>query len=241
MKRVLLSTAAVVALTAGASAADLGRPVMMPAKAPVLVMIYSWTGPYVGIVGGGGWASSDFRDNTGAGIRSSKVSPEGGFVGGTLGYNWQFNNAFVAGLEGDMSWAGIRGSNNACVFTGVTCRSQQDWIGTVRGRIGYAAGPALFYVTGGYAVSDIKAKVSGGGNSISESKTRSGYAVGAGIEYGFWNNWSAKAEYLYADFGRANYFGSYAATVGAQPAKVSFSESLFRVGINYRFGGFGGY
>jgi len=229
MKRILLSTVALVAFTAGASAADL--PARMPVKAPVIVeTIYTWTGPYIGIVGGGGWAESNFRSNNGA-IRGN-TSPDGGFVGGTLGYNWQFNNSFVVGLEGDIAWAGIRGSKTCAV--GLTCKADQDWIGTVRGRLGYAAGSALFYVTGGYAVSDVKAKLTTANLSASQTKTRNGWTVGGGVEVGFWNNWSAKAEYLYADYGNENYFG------GGSPfvrTKVKFNESLFRVGINYRFGG----
>jgi len=227
MKRILLSTIALATLTVGASAADL--PARMPVKAPIIVeTIYTWTGPYIGIVGGYGWGESELK----AGNFRRKLSPDGGFVGGTLGYNWQFNNSFVVGLEGDIAWAGIRGSRHCSA--GVTCRTEQDWIGTVRGRLGYAVGPALFYVTGGYAVSDIKVKAidNVANASTAVTKTRSGWTVGGGIEYGFWNNWSAKAEYLYADYGSERYRAA-----GSRPVNVKFNESLFRVGINYRFGG----
>ena len=234
MKRALLSTAAVVALTAGASAADLGRPVAMPVKAPVVfATVYNWTGPYLGIVGGGGWGNSRLYAANPRVNFSRSFSPSGGFVGGTLGYNWQFNNSFVIGLEGDMSWAGIRASR-MCTQTS-WCQVDQDWIGTVRGRVGYAAGPALFYVTGGYAVSAIRVKGEDRFYNSSDemTKTRSGWTIGGGLEYGFWNNWSAKAEYLYADYGSTK----YGRNDGSIPVNVKFNESLFRIGINYRFGG----
>ena len=232
MKRLLLSTAALIALTAGASAADMAA--RMPVKAPVVFApVFTWTGPYIGIVGGGGWGDSDFR--VGNNARTRGLSPDGGFVGGTLGYNWEVNS-FVLGLEGDIAWAGIRGSRNCGV--GLTCKVDQDYIGTVRGRVGYAFGPALIYATGGYAVSDVKARINVApllGTSPSQTKTRSGWTVGGGLEYAFWNTWSAKAEYLYADYGSETYFGTGS---GAPRTRVKFNESLFRVGINYRFGGF---
>ena len=240
MKRILLATTALVALTAGASAADL--PARMPVKAPpVLAPVFTWTGPYIGIVGGGGWGDSDFRLKNGNG-RSGGLSPDGGFIGGTLGYNWQFSNSIVLGAEGDISWADISSSKNCGTFNGnaLNCKVDQSYIGTIRGRLGYAFGPALVYVTGGWAVSDVNAKYSTFNRSAAETKTRSGWTVGGGLEYAFWNNWSAKAEYLYADFGNQGYFGN--STGGFPPrTKVKFNESLFRVGINYRFTGFGGF
>ena len=101
MRRVLLTTISLLALTtAGAMAADI--PVRAPARAPVLVPAFTWSGFYIGLNGGYGWGTSTW-DSTG----SFDVS--GGLVGGTIGYNWQVGT-WVFGLEGDIDWADIKGS-----------------------------------------------------------------------------------------------------------------------------------
>jgi len=109
MKRVVFAFVALAATTAIAAAADLARRApYYPASAPVYAPLFSWTGFYIGINGGGGFGSSNW-DLTG----SRTVS--GGLVGGTVGYNYQFGQA-VAGIEGDVDWSGINGStsNNVC-------------------------------------------------------------------------------------------------------------------------------
>ena len=109
MKRVVFAFVALAATTAIAAPADLARRApYYPASAPVYAPLFSWTGFYIGINGGGGFGSSNW-DLTG----SRTVS--GGLVGGTVGYNYQFGQA-VAGIEGDVDWSGINGStsNNVC-------------------------------------------------------------------------------------------------------------------------------
>ncbi|BAT60475.1 hypothetical protein GJW-30_1_03018 [Variibacter gotjawalensis] len=119
--------------------------------------------------------------------------------GGQIGYNFQFSPNFVFGLEADVQGADIK---SGAVTTNL-------W-GTVRGRVGYAFDNALVYGTGGYAW---------GRTELGALKdTRSGYAVGGGLEYAFAPNWSTKVEYLYVDLeGRAADF------------------SVVRLGVNYRF------
>src|SRR6476620_1381795 len=144
MKKILLASACLLALTGAASAADLAaRPYT---KAPVAVAsVYNWTGFYLGIVGGGAWENG-----------SGDPKMKGGFVGGTAGYNWQTGNV-VFGIEADGSWADVNASATAL---GVTVTSKTDALGTVRGRIGYAVNNVLFYGTGGYAWIDNKLSVS---------------------------------------------------------------------------------
>jgi hypothetical protein len=141
MKCVVFAFVALAATTAIAAAADLARRApYYPASAPVYAPLFSWTGFYIGINGGGGFGSSNW-DLTG----SRTVS--GGLVGGTVGYNYQFGQA-VAGIEGDVDWSGINGStsNNVCPFG---CKTSNSWLATVRGRLGYAADSFMPYVTGG--------------------------------------------------------------------------------------------
>ncbi len=130
MKKLLLASASILTLgVVSASAADLPRHQAMPEKAPVyLPPPYNWTGFYAGINGGDGWGRSDFS----APVSSSAFDTSGGLVGGTLGYNYQMGQV-VFGVEGDADGSWIRGST-ACGVT--TCETRNNWLSTVRGRLG---------------------------------------------------------------------------------------------------------
>ena len=111
----------------------------------------------------------------------------------------------------------------------------------------------LLYATGGLAVGAFKyssqttlstqvftpgiagttpfgAPIVAAGATTSDSQTRLGWTVGAGVERKFSAAWSGKLEYLYLDFGSKTYF---AGTAGQ--ADVSFHDHVFRAGINYAF------
>jgi outer membrane immunogenic protein len=221
MKKILLATVAVAALgTASASAADLAaRPYT---KAPALAPLPTWAGFYIGAMGG--YATE-----------SNSGGIEGGFAGGTIGYNWQ-QGPVVFGIEADAAWADISRSTSGFVgIIPVTASAKiQDW-GTVRGRIGYAFGPTLLYATGGYAWADTKLTAAVPGLfSASDSQVHSGYAVGAGLEYMFAPKWSFKAEYLFKSFGSENYtFNVPGGSITT--ASGSFDIHSVQAGINYHF------
>jgi outer membrane immunogenic protein len=103
------------------------------------------------------------------------------------------------------------------------------YFGTVRGRLGYAWDRTLLYVTGGYAYTNIGGDLSVGAFSTSSNTTKSGYTVGAGLEYAFAGPWSVKAEYLYVDSGTTTL------TLAGATADVRIKNNIGRVGINYRF------
>jgi outer membrane immunogenic protein len=189
----------------------------MPAKAePVYVPpVWSWTGFYVGINGGGGFGRSDFA----APFPSGSFNTSGGLVGGTLGYNYQMDNV-VLGVEGDIDWSNIRGSA-ACA--GTICETRNDWLGTARGRLGYTFGNFMPYVTGGLAVGDIKNWIAGVGNA---TETKAGWTLGGGVEAHVSGPWSVKAEYLFVDLGRG------AAVLGSD---AKFQTHIVRAGLNYKF------
>jgi outer membrane immunogenic protein len=217
MKKILLASAAVLALSvASASAADLPRRQAMPAKAPeYMAPVFNWTGAYVGINGGGGWGRSDYS----APLTSGAFDTSGGLVGGTLGYNYQVGQA-VFGIEGDIDWSNIRGSG---VCGGLSCSTRNDWLSTVRGRLGYAVDRFMPYVTGGAAFGDIKTSVAGFNDATT---TRAGWTVGGGLEANISGPWSAKVEYLYVDLGRGD------SVLGSDAA---FHSNIVRAGLNYRF------
>ena len=223
MRKLLMASVAMSALLAPAAhAADLPRaaPAPMYTKAPPYMGPgYDWSGFYVGINGGGGFGHA-WSDMTG-GMHTS-----GGTVGGTAGYNAMLGS-WVLGFEGDIDWSDINGStSNGCT---PNCSVQNNWLGTARGRVGYAFGNWLPYITGGLAVGDVNAQATGFNG---QDQTQVGWAAGAGVEYGIARNWSAKLEYLHVDLGRFDCGLSCSATT---PDNVSVRDILVRGGINYRF------
>ncbi|HMK80292.1 MAG TPA: outer membrane beta-barrel protein [Xanthobacteraceae bacterium] len=156
----------------------------------------------------------------------------GPFLGGTAGHNWQFG-WWVLGLEGDYSWANIGGSSAACgTAPPHPCGTELQSFGTLRGRIGYAVGPAgtwLPYVTGGLAVGEV-----GAWDALTPaagSAFRVGWTVGAGVEASFAPRWTVKLEYLHIDLGAARMFD----VVPGVPETVSFRTDLIRAGLSYHF------
>jgi len=222
MKRLVLAFAALAVWVGTAAAADLSRgPAPAPYyKAPELAPVYNWSGFYIGINGGGGWGTSTWT--TGGSFNTS-----GGLIGGTVGYNYQMNQV-VLGVEGDIDWANISGTRTAAGVCAFGCSTKDSWLGTVRGRVGYAADRFMPYLTGGLALGDIKASLPGftGG-----STTNAGWTIGGGIEFAIVGHWTAKAEYLYVDLGSFN----CGLSCGAVTQNVSFTTNLLRGGVNYRF------
>jgi outer membrane immunogenic protein len=224
MKRLLFASTAVLGLAGllgSAQAADLPR--QMATKAPPYVApYYNWTGFYLGINGGGGWGSSSW-DSTG----SFDVS--GGLIGGTIGYNWQFGT-WVLGLEGDIDWANIKGSTAALGCVTGNCSSENTWLGTARGRVGYAFDRWMPYVTGGAAFGDVKANQPG---ATGMTDTQVGWTAGAGVEFAVANNVTAKVEYLHYDLG--SFTCGLNCGNGFVNDTVSFNANVVRGGVNLRF------
>ena len=223
MKRILLAAVALTAFTVSAVAADM--PVKAATKAPVMVAPYNWSGFYVGINGGAAWGRSNWTDR-GDGSTTGNFDTSGGLVGGTLGANWQ-TGAWVFGIEGDLDWTNIRGSTN--VGCGTPCETKNSWLGTVRGRVGYAWDRILPYVTGGVGFGNIRAV----GLGITDTTTKAGWTLGAGVEFAVAGPWTAKIEYLYVDLGNGSC--SIVACTGTGITDVKFNTNIIRGGINYRF------
>jgi outer membrane immunogenic protein len=223
MKRFIL------VVCAGLLAAAVATPSFaadLPRKAqPYYVAPFSWSGFYVGINGGYGWAKSDWSSTATTG----SVDAKGWLVGGTLGYNLQ-TGVWVWGLEGDIDLSTIKGSTTGgtgvCAAPG--CETRNRWFGTARGRIGYSFDRWLPYFTGGAAFGDVKMSPNTG---LSETKTRLGWTLGGGLEYAFLGPWSAKIEYLYTDLGKSS---CSAASCGVS-TDVTYKANIVRLGVNYRF------
>jgi outer membrane immunogenic protein len=224
MTRILLAIFTVLfALAQPSLAADL-RPAY---KAPpgAFVAPFNWTGFYVGLNGGYGWGTSNWS----SAATTGSTKPKGALAGGTLGYNLQ-TGVWVWGIEGDFDASWMKGSDNSGtgVCAGAGCETKNSWFATARGRIGYAAGSFMPYITGGAAFADVKMTPAAG---TSTTATRVGWTAGAGVEYAFMGPWSAKLEYLYSDLGNST---CGAATCGIDTT-VSYKTNIVRAGINYRF------
>ena len=229
MKKLLLGAAAFIAFAAPAFAADM--PARTYTKAPAYTapeVVYNWTGFYIGGHLGGAFAGNNSLEGSG-----------GRFMGGVQGgADYQFATNWVVGAEAQYSWLPSN-SNNGVLFPGGTLVVTQDnhALGSVTGRLGYTWGPALLYAKGGYAWRDNNnIGVSLAGAPVAFATTgnhKDGYTVGAGLEYMFAPNWSAKAEYQYYNFGSTTFTAGTPAIVGA---RFRDDEHTVKVGVNYRFG-----
>jgi outer membrane immunogenic protein len=255
MKRLLLATASLLALVAArpALSADLGM--RAPVKAPpvVGVPIFTWTGCYVGGHIGWGWGRKTFSDTPDgflvdftSGVDSLRADTDGFLGGGQIGCNYQFATPWVIGFEGDVSAANISGSVGPFLFAGGPAvnegfRAKTEWIASATGRLGYAWDRWLLYVKGGAAWAGDKYSATTYAGSWAASETRSGWTIGAGLEWAFADNWSARLEYDFYDFGHRDVTGTFLFFGDPIPATISVKQEIQAVkfGINYRFGAAG--
>jgi outer membrane immunogenic protein len=259
MKRILGGMVVAAALSGSAFAADL--PPRGYDKAPAMAAAGNWSGLYVGGNLGYGWGDGNtdvsflptpaefFRNNTTLGDRST------GVIGGAqFGYNWQIGS-LVTGLEADIQGSGIKGSARAAsTFAGtaipdpnsvLSSEPKLSWFGTVRARLGVTVTPELLlYGTGGLAYGHVGASGNWFGSRFqapaSVNNTKVGWTAGAGAEWMFARNWSAKLEYLYVDLGSESAIGDLTINqVLKPPFAVGYTwhtrENIARVGVNYHF------
>jgi outer membrane immunogenic protein len=248
MRKSLFCSAAAASVLLGlslsAQAADLPMA-PPPPQAAVFVPVppFSWTGFYLGGNLGAGWNHGNISDSAGAFTWGANNSTT--FVGGAqVGFNYQISNV-VLGIEGDFDW--FANNNNSGAGTSIAAggpvvqgSNNGRWLTTLTGRVGLAADRLLVYMKGGGAwvgsnnltLSNV---VGGGSVSIGNSNTSSGWVGGAGIEWAFANNWTAKFEYDYV--GLSN--NSLTATIpGIGPDTFSTSSrnvQMVTVGVNYLF------
>lgn len=255
MKRLLLSSVALAGLTVGAMAADL--PSRRAPAPFVAVPVFTWTGFYVGVNAGYGFSDrNNFGTiNLPAGSVVNSAGTNGvltlnnagrgnrdGFIGGgQVGYNYQIGS-FVVGLEADAQYIDFGRPNRAATYTfaGATGiafappaatlqfrNNDEDFFGTVRGRLGFAMDRVLIYATGG----------------LSYTTNDFGWTAGGGVEYAFTPSLSAKVEGLYVSLDRnqgvnAVYTGVATNTVILNASRGGQEFGVVRAGLNYRFNSF---
>lgn len=274
MNKFVLTTAIIATLgfVASANAAD------MPARAPVykapIVAPYNWTGWYFGANAGGDWGRSDISEtditpllvNIPAAQRQFSLRHSGVLGGLQGGYNWQLAPNWVAGVEADIAFSSDRGSTTSGFLFGgafpgnFMADTHTDWLGTVRGRIGFLpVDRLLVYGTGGFAFGHVKANGSINNNfgaplllgavpvctnnSVcylgSESKTATGWTLGGGLEYAVWDKVTVKLEYIYVNLGAQTItLQPSSTTTGGGAATFAFGDNVYnivRAGVNLRF------
>ncbi len=216
MKKVLLVCMALGALIIPAAAAD-------------------WTGFHVGAHVGFAFAGEDASSGLFGTPETFSTNPSG-FIGGLqAGYDYQFSPNWLVGAEIAQSWSAASGNFNfstttpgGAFATGIF-DSNQNWYGTITGRLGYVTGDWVLYAKGGAAWmnADYNVAVTGPFAGGTINSTRSGYAAGIGGEWRFAPDWSTNLEYDYLDFGT----GSYA--LGGVGTTVDSHVQLLKVGLNY--------
>jgi outer membrane immunogenic protein len=256
----------------GAHAADLPVPRPVPSAGVYFPPpVTDWGGLYIGANGGYGFGNSSWTDGNNPGntllpggtTTSSGTTGNFGItgllLGGTVGANFQ-TGPLVFGLEADIDWSRIKGSVTtafcslpvSATAAGSTCETKNDWLGTARARVGYAADRVLFYATAGAAFGDVEAGLTGTGatgfgpaTGTFQGLTKFGWTAGAGIEVAFTPNWSAKVEYLFVDLPQGPACNlpvscgiDAISFTGTTPASdtIKFTTNVVRLGVNYRFG-----
>ena len=228
----------------------------------MMAMVYDWTGFYVGgNVGAiGSTGNSVHQCVNPAGVTNGALcdvirdtSLNGtGFIGGAqAGYNWQMTG-LLFGLEGDIQGTTLKSSTTITgafpltappagladpARTTFTNSERLNWLATVRGRIGYTAGDALFYATGGVQTATNLIGLVNSYPSTTNS-TRAGWTAGGGVEWGFAPQWSTKFEGLYYDLGTVTSLGTSVSAIVAfrEGSRISINGWTARAGVNYRFG-----
>jgi outer membrane immunogenic protein len=219
-RRIVIAVALAGVMARPAVAADLmARPADVAAPAPL------WTGLYAGVNLGGAW--------------STGPNMSGVIGGGQVGYNWQLGS-LVFGPEADIQGADLHSARFLTNALGhvITSNRSVDYLGTVRGRVGFAHDHWLAYGTGGLAYTTINSNgmgIVGVTGNYSGSNTNVGFAVGGGLEWAFRDRWSAKAEYLYSEFsGNTNVYPTTTPAITIHYNTLRMNTA--RIGVNYRFG-----
>jgi len=223
---VLLASAATFGLAGAALAAD---PILPP---PADIYIpeaggVDWSGFYIGANVGYGWGTVEYDSFA---VDDDEYDVDGWLFGVQAGANAQFDS-IVVGIEGDIAWSGLSGTD--VIDAGPIDYVERDinWIGTVRGRLGFAAENFLIYGTAGVAFADSTATlVDFDGDDYSEdSNVHTGWVAGVGAEVLVTDSMSLKAEYLYHSFGSEEY--DYDISSG----DTSFDVQTVKVGLNFHF------
>jgi outer membrane immunogenic protein len=238
LSRSLLVGVSLLAMASTSYAADL--IIDEPAAPIVSAAGYDWSGLYVGVFAGGATGTVDYigeySDDLGNLIESD-IDVDGWFGGIAAGANFQ-TGSFVLGIEGDIAWTDISGTNEIPDSSSIASLNV-DYLGTVRARAGVAFDSVLVYATGGFAYAGGSVGITelDGTTDASEDVTFTGYAIGLGAEVAVTENISIKGEYLYTALSSDDVvFSSEDYEIdGDLAVNGDLSAHTFKIGLNYSF------
>jgi outer membrane immunogenic protein len=246
MKRILIASAVALAAGGQALAADLPPPAPMPRApatyVPIVAPPYNWTGFYIGGNLGGAFTNGNFTTNI-PGSTVTTTSSTSLIGGGQVGANYQFWGGVVIGAEAMFDWLPNTKNtltlNNAAGTPIGSATVNNRWLTTATGKLGYGWDRVLLYGKGGGAwvgASNSSVTTIPGGVPVGFTGPSNifGWTAGIGVEWAFWGNWSARAEYDYIGLNNVTYtaVAPFAGSVGTSNRNIQ----LVTAGVNYKFG-----
>ena len=214
IKTTVVSLSAVLFVAQPALAADaLIGGSTEPPIAEATVAQFTWSGGYAGILSGYGWGDVD--------ASVLQLNADGGRFGAFGGYNFEVSPNLFLGLEGEMAYDW---NEETGTISGQAVTVSSGLNGAARGRLGYGTGRALFYLAGGYAVTELNAQSA---TLARQDKTMNGWTVGAGTDYAVTDRLISRIEYRYTDFGDVTFPGDTEA--------VNFKQHAVKVGLAVKF------
>ena len=222
MKLLLTSAAAVALMSGAAAAADLPLPVeQAPIMAPAAVG-YDWTGVYLGLQAGWKWGDNDFGwrdddDEDDFDFDGDGADFDGWFAGGHIGARYQWN-WLVAGVEGDLEWVDVDGDgdddDDDDGDDDLRVGTDIDWEGSIRGTLGVGIDRVHVYGTGGFAFAGVDDSFDfdddddedDGRRGDDNDDTRVGWTIGAGVDVAVTDRITVGALYKYVDLGDGDDF-----------------------------------
>lgn len=239
MKRLLLSSVAILGFAGAAMAADLPEPTPPVEVAPApIAPVFNWTGAYLGANIGGVFGDGKIKGVNWGSQYGASTSTSGVIGGLYAGYNYSITPMFLVGAEADISFSNNEDKGtvySTSIPSGLTYRQTNSYVGTVRARAGMTFDRFLVYATGGLAYGDNEVRVRDNATGIGVKKdgTNVGWTVGGGVEGGITQNLIGRVEYLYTDLGDVSFGNSYGAL--GTSAKADLSNNIVRAGLAYKF------
>lgn len=182
----------------------------------------NWDGVYVGAFAGYGWGTVTDEDGLVGPAVDTEYDLTGWQVGVAAGANFTVSEAIVAGIVGDIAWTDLSGDSAADDFS-----YDVNWLGSIRGRLGFDGGAFLPYVTAGVAFANATASEP---LAVTEdTQTHIGWTVGAGVEFAVADNVSLDVLYRYSDYGSKDY------DLTTDPTPLSLTTHTISAGVNFRF------
>lgn len=202
--------------------------------APAFAEDRDWSGAYIGVSAGYGWGDNRVADDNPD--LFYRIEPGGLIAGGQIGYNLQIGG-WVVGVEADATIGDLdrrmAPGDSVGAFDEVSI--EVDYLASIRLRAGLTSGQALYYATGGVGFAAWTDRNFVGGVQFGDGldHSRTGWTLGAGIEYAVDARWTAKFEYLHYGFGDETLPPTTFWYIGSDHFETSFDTVKF--GLNFRF------